>query len=146
MRIAIANDHGGFNVKWKIIAFLKEEGYTVDNFGSDKSIPCDYPDFGIPAARSVARSVNDRAILICSNGIGMSILSNKISGIVGALVYNDSAAVNTRKHHDSNVLCLGGKEFSDEKLLGFVKLWLNTEFEGGRHERRMNKIKQLELK
>lgn len=144
MKIAIANDHGGTEAKFILLKHLEKLGHQVEDFGTDSIESCDYPDYGIPASLSVAKKENERAILICSNGIGMSILSNKIPGIIGALVYSKTSAVNTRKHHDSNILCLGGKEFSPEILLEFVDLWLTTNFEGGRHLRRMEKIKKLE--
>ena len=103
-----------------------------------------YPDYGIPAVRSVASGRCDRAILACTNGIGMSILANRIPGIRGALVYSERTAAVTRQHHDSNVLCLGAGEFGEEELLKMVRTWLDTEFEGGRHVRRVRKLQDLE--
>jgi len=144
MKIAVACDHAGFSFKEKLVEFLKQLGHEVQDFGCGSGESCDYPDFGIPAAQSVVTGANQRAILICSNGIGMCMLANKITGVVAALVYNLHTAETTRKHHDSNVLCLGASEFPADELLQMVDIWLATPFEGGRHERRMNKVKALE--
>lgn len=143
MKIAVAADHAGFQFKQILINFLQEKGYTVEDFGCHGSESCDYPDYGLPAARSVACGQNDRGILICSNGIGMCMVANRIPGIVAALVYNLRTAETTRKHHDSNVLCLGAKEFEADELLAMADVWLHTDFEGGRHERRINKVKKI---
>ncbi len=144
MRIAVASDHGGYLFKEELITYLQKLGHVVGDFGCEGETSCDYPDYGIPAARSVSEGNNDRAILICTNGIGMCMLANKIPGIRAALVYSEKTAEKTRQHHDSNVLCLGGKEFSFDDLKKFVYIWLNTGFEGGRHERRVNKINDLD--
>ncbi|MEA3346988.1 MAG: ribose 5-phosphate isomerase B [Candidatus Auribacterota bacterium] len=144
MRIAIASDHGGFAFKQELEKYLRELGYEVENFGCHDEESCDYPDFGIPAAKSVVRKKNEKAILVCTNGIGMCMLANKIEGIRAALVYSKKTAAKTRQHHNSNILCLGGKEFPFDELKSFVKIWLETDFEGGRHERRVNKINALD--
>ncbi|MDD5262484.1 MAG: RpiB/LacA/LacB family sugar-phosphate isomerase [Methylacidiphilales bacterium] len=145
MKIGIAADHGGFKIKAQIQSELEKQGFQVVDFGPHQLDPADdYPDYGIPAAEAVARHEVDRSILICNNGIGMCMLANKIPGIRAALVYNEHCALNTREHHDSNVLCLGGQEFCPEQLLKFTNIWLHTDFAGGRHERRMNKIAVLD--
>jgi ribose 5-phosphate isomerase B len=144
MKLAIASDHAGYAFKKNLKNYLNKNGHTVEDFGCHSFDACDYPDYGIPAAQSVVLKKNDRAVLVCGNGIGMSILANKISGIIAAVVYSETTAADTRKHHDSNVLCLGAREFSEEKLLKFVDIWLNTKFEAGRHLPRLSKIKQLE--
>ena len=144
MKIAIASDHGGFEAKQKLVTFLKSLGHEIEDFGCSNEESCDYPDYGIPAVKSIATGKNDRGILICTNGIGMCMLANKIPGILAALVYNKRTAEMTRRHHGSNVLCLGGKEFSIETLQEFINVWLSTEFEGGRHERRIKKILALD--
>lgn len=143
MQIAIASDHGGFAFKQILENYLKELGHDVEDFGCGSEESCDYPDFGIPAAKSVAREKNERAILVCTNGIGMCMLANKIEGIRAALVYSEKTAKKTRQHHNSNVLCLGGQEFPFGELKSFVRIWLETNFDGGRHERRINKIDEL---
>ncbi|MDD5644528.1 MAG: RpiB/LacA/LacB family sugar-phosphate isomerase [bacterium] len=144
MRIAVASDHGGYLFKEELVRYLQELGHSVEDFGCESESSCDYPDYGIPASRSVSDGKNDRAVLICTNGIGMCMLANKIPGIRAALVYSERTAEKTRQHHDSNVLCLGGKEFSPDDLKKFVYVWLNTEFDGGRHERRVKKINSLD--
>lgn len=140
MNIAIASDHGGYAFKKELKAYLEELGHSVEDFGTDSEESCDYPDYGIPAAKSVKEGMNDRAILICTNGIGMSMLANKISGLRAAMVYSESTAEKTRQHHDSNVLCLGAQEFPADRLKGFAKIWLETQYEGGRHDRRVGKF------
>ena len=144
MKIALANDHAGYEVKIKIRQMLEQEGHVVQDFGSDSPAPCDYPDYAIPAVQSVVDGKNERAILVCTNGIGMCMVADKFPGILAALVYSEKTAAITRKHHDSRVLCLGGKEFPEKDLLKFVEIWMNTEFEGGRHSRRIEKIRKFE--
>jgi len=146
MRISLAADHAGYRFKERLADVLRAKGHEVRDFGTDSEASCDYPDFAIPAARSVAEGAADRAILACTNGIGMAMLANRIPGVRGALVYSDSTAARTREHHDSNVLCLGAGEFDDETLLGFVSTWLGTPFEGGRHARRIGKFEALDCK
>jgi len=143
MRIAFAADHGGLEAKDFLVAELQKLGHEIQDFGTHDKSSCDYPDYGIPAATSVAQGTNERAVLVCTNGIGMSMLANRIPGIRAALVYNERTAERTRQHHDSNVLCLGGGEFSPDQLLRFTTIWLETEFEGGRHARRVQKFDRL---
>lgn len=144
MKIALAADHAGFEFKRRLADELQQLGHRVEDMGTDSKQSCDYPDYGIPAARSVASGQCDRAILVCTNGIGMSMLANRIPGVRGALVYSERTAEMTRRHHDSNVLCLGAGEFGEEELLRMVRTWLETEFEGGRHVQRVGKIQDLE--
>jgi len=145
MKIGIAADHGGFEIKARLSQSIEGLGHEVVDFGPGNFDPSDdYPDYGKPAALAVGKGEVNRSILICNNGIGMCILANKVPGVRGAVVYNDQSAQHTREHHDSNVLCLGGQEFTPEELESFIKIWLTTEFVGGRHERRMSKILQLE--
>jgi ribose 5-phosphate isomerase B len=144
MKISIASDHAGFQFKERLADELRAQGHEVQDFGTDSEASCDYPDFAIPAARSVAEGKADRAILCCNNGIGMSMLANRIPGVRGALIYSDTTAERTRQHHDSNVLCLGAAEFGADTLLGWVSTWLGTPFEGGRHARRIGKIEALD--
>lgn len=144
MKIAVASDHAGFKFKLELLELLKKLCHEIQDYGCDTTESCDYPDFGIPAARSVTQGKNDRAILICTNGIGMCMLANKIPGIRAALVYNRKTAEITRKHHDSNVLCLGAQEFPFSELKEFVRIWLSTAFEGGRHMRRISKVMKLD--
>jgi ribose 5-phosphate isomerase B len=144
MKVALAADHGGYAVKRRLAEELRKLGHQVVDFGTDSTESCDYPDFGIPAARSVASGQNERAILVCTNGIGMGMLANRIPGARAAVVYSDTTAERTRQHHDSNVLCLGAGEFPEEELLRWARTWLDTKFEGGRHERRVQKFEALD--
>ena len=113
MKVALAADHGGYAVKRRLADELRKLGHQVVDFGTDSTESCDYPDFGIPAARSVASGQNERAILVCTNGIGMGMLANRIPGARAAVVYSDTSAERTRQHHDSNVLCLGARAAPD---------------------------------
>lgn len=144
MRIAVAADHAGFEFKQRLAAELRTLGHEVLDCGTHSVDSCDYPDFAAPAAQSVAAGRADRAILACTNGIGMSMVANRVSGIRAALVYNERSAAMTRAHHDSNVLCLGAGELAEADLLKMVRIWLETEFEGGRHERRVKKMEDVE--
>jgi ribose 5-phosphate isomerase B len=125
---------------------LERLGHEVVDFGAQSSESSDYPDYAIPAARSVAEGKADRAILVCGNGIGMGMTANRIPGVRAAVVYSDTSAAETRQHHDSNALCLGAREFPAEKLVEWVRIWLATPFAGGRHERRVGKLEALERK
>jgi ribose 5-phosphate isomerase B len=144
LRIAVASDHAGFAFKQALVAELRRLGHEVVDFGTDSEASCDYPDFAIPAAQAVASGDCDRAILPCTNGIGMAMVANRIPGVRGALVYNERTAMMTRQHHDSNALCLGAGEFPPEELLSWARVWLDTKFEGGRHARRVGKVEALD--
>ncbi len=144
MKIALAADHAAYTFKERLGEELRRLGHEVTDFGTDSTESCDYPDYSIPAVRAVASKEVDRAILACTNGIGMSMVANKIQGIRAALVYNEQSAAKTRSHHDSNVLCLGAGEFPAGDLLKWVRIWLDTPFEGGRHARRIGKFQSLE--
>jgi ribose 5-phosphate isomerase B len=144
VKITIACDHAAYDFKTKLISRLEEQGHEVQDYGCSGNESCDYPDFGIPACQEVSEGRADRALLICNNGIGMSIAANKTRNIVAALVYSRETAKMTRNHHDSNVLCLGAQQFSEEDLNSFIDIWLKEEFEGGRHARRIGKAKALE--
>ena len=143
VKIALACDHGAIHFKSALFEYLESKGHIVQDFGTDSTESCDYPDYGVPAAESVQKGKNDRAILTCTNGIGMSMVANKLNGIRAALVYNTRTAETTRKHHDSNVLCMGAQDFENEQLLAMVEAWLTTEFEGGRHQRRVEKYPKI---
>ncbi len=144
MRIAVAADHAGFEFKTRLIEELRTLGHEVADEGTNSPESCDYPDYAIPAARRVSEGKSDRAILVCSNGIGIGMVANRILGVRAAVVYSERTAEMTRGHHDSNVLCLGAQQFPEDDLLKFVRVWLDTDFEGGRHARRMKKVRSLE--
>lgn len=142
MKVAIANDHGGYNLKLEIVKYLEANGIDYEDFGADSRDSVDYPDFARPLSEKVARGEFDRGILICGTGIGMSIAANKVSGVRCALVHDTFSAKATREHNNSNVLALGERVIGPGLAIDIVELWLNTKFEGGRHERRVNKIEQ----
>lgn len=144
MRIALAADHAGFEFKSRLARELGALGHDVTDFGTSSTESCDYPDYAIPAARAVAEGKADRAILACTNGIGMAMTANRVPGVRAALVYNARGAEMTRQHHDSNVLCLGAGEFPHDELWAWTKTWLATEFEAGRHARRVGKFEALD--
>jgi ribose 5-phosphate isomerase B len=145
MRIAIGCDHWGMELKQTIIKLLTDSGYSYEDFGCYTTDSVDYPDFAKKVAEAVARGDFERGILICNNGIGMSVAANKVKGIRAALCYTAFNARRTRQHQDANVLCLGaGKEQVQEPVAEIVNAFLTGEFEGGRHQRRIDKIKAME--
>jgi len=144
MNIAICSDHRGFRAKESIKTLLAKHGHQVNDFGCAESLSCDYPDLAIPAARSIAAGANDAGVMICGTGIGMSITANKVRGIRAALCHDELGAELARKHTDANVLCLPADLLGEELIKRIVEVWLNTRFEGGRHERRIQKIRQFE--
>ena len=146
MKIAVACDHGGLILKNKIVAHLKEIGHEAVNFGTDTLDSCDYPDFALPAAEAVAKGECDRGIIVCSTGIGVSIVANKVPGVRCAHCHDAYCAEFTRLHNDSNVLALGEKVVGEGYALKIVDIFLHTEFEGGRHQRRVEKITAVEKK
>jgi len=142
--IALACDHGAYALKEKVKTYLLEKGYAVEDFGTDSEASCDYPDFGALAARAVASGVCERGIVLCTTGIGISISANKIRGVRCALCTDTLMAELTRRHNDTNMLAIGAGITGDMLSLEIVKTWLGTEFEGGRHQRRVDKIMALE--
>jgi ribose 5-phosphate isomerase B len=144
MRVAIASDHGGMKIREEIKSLLKELNIEFEDFGCECETSVDYPDYAQPVATKVAEDEFDRGILICGTGIGMSIAANKVKGIRCALVHDMFSAKATREHNDSNVLAMGERVIGPGLAREIAKIWLTTEFEGGRHENRVNKIHQLE--
>ena len=145
MRIAIGSDHRGVELKKTIIKLLTEMGHSYEDFGTYNTDPVDYPDIAKKVGKAVARGDFERGILICDNGIGMSIAANKVKGIRAALCYTVFNARRTRQHNDANVLCLGaGEEQVQEPVSEIVNAFLAAEFEGGRHQRRVDKMKAMD--
>ncbi|MBN2209874.1 MAG: ribose 5-phosphate isomerase B [Sedimentisphaerales bacterium] len=144
MKIAIACDHRGYEAKELIKSLLQRSGHEVQDFGANESKSSDYPDYAIPASKAVAGQQADRGILICGSGIGMSITANKIRGIRAALCHDELTAQMSRKHNNANILCLPAMLINDPLVTRIVETWLNTEFEGGRHERRVEKMMAAE--
>jgi len=143
-KIAIASDHGGFNLKESIIAHLLNTGWEVDDLGPHDGDSVDYPDFGIKLAEEVADKKVERGIVICGTGIGMSIVVNRYPGIRGTLCSDVFTAKLCREHNDSNILVMGGRVIGEGLAAEIVNTWLNTPFEGGRHQRRLDKINQID--
>lgn len=144
MKIALGSDHGGFRLKESIKKDLVEKGYEVEDFGSTSTDSCDYPDFAIPVAKKVASGEFDRGILICGTGIGIGIVANKIKGVRAALCHDTFSAQATRNHNDANVLTMGERVVGEGLALKIVETFLNSDFEAGRHQRRIDKITALE--
>ncbi len=143
-KVALGCDHGGFELKEKVSAFLSEAGYEVLDFGTFSNDSMDYPDTAYKAASAVARHKAAYGILICKSGIGNSIVANKVKGIRAALCYNIKAAQLSRLHNDANMLVFGSLFVKAETAKKMISVWLNTPFEGGRHLRRIEKIERIE--
>jgi ribose 5-phosphate isomerase B len=146
MKIALASDHAGYELKEGVRAFLEDKGIACRDWGSGPGETVDYVDYGIRAVESMASGECDRAILFCGTGLGMAIVANKFKGIRAAACWNLYTAEISRKHNDSNCLCLGGRVLELGEALEIVEVWLNDGFEGGRHARRVAKIADLEKK
>ncbi len=142
--LLIASDHGGYELKQDLVAFLRERGVPVEDLGPSGGASVDYPDFGVLVARRVARGEAERGILVCGTGIGMSIVANKVPGVRAALADGGDAARMAREHNDANVLVLGGRVVGKGLAREIVSTWLGAAFEGGRHGRRLDKIARLE--
>ena len=144
MKIAVGCDHGGYELKTYIIKVLERLGHEVEDFGCHSLDSCDYPDFAAPAARAVAEGKCDKGILVCTTGIGISISANKIKGIRCAHCADCLQAEMTRRHNDANMMALGAGFTGPNMAERMVEVFLSTEFEGGRHVRRVEKIMALE--
>ena len=143
-RIAIGCDHRGFALKHVIMPLLQKSGHSYQDFGCYNTDSVDYPDIAQKVGEAVASGNFDQGILICNTGIGMSIAANKLKSIKAALCHDAFAAQRARQHNDANVLCLRGEDIENESALEIVKIFLSTDFEGGRHIQRVNKIRALE--
>jgi len=143
VRIAIGCDHRGLNVKQFIVKPITEMGHTYEDFGCYTTESVDYPDIAKKVAEAVADGSFERGILICDTGIGMSIAANKVRGVRAALCHDAFSARRTRQHNDANILCLGA-ELEQDIIPEIIEAFLTTEFEGGRHSRRLDKIKAME--
>lgn len=147
MKIAVACDHGALNLKRAVIAFLEKNGHEVVDFGTNSTESCDYPDFALPAAESVASGECERGIVVCSSGIGVSIVANKVPGIRCAHCHDVYCAKYTRYHNDANMIAFGEKVIGEGMMQEIVTAFLTCEYEGGeRHDRRIAKIKAIEEK
>ena len=140
MKIAISSDHAGFEYKERIIEFLKKAGHDVKDFGTYSTESCDYPDFIRPAAQAVADGQYERGIVLGGSGNGEAIVANKVKGVRCGLCWDLRSAKLNRQHNDGNVVSLGQRMMAVEEALEIVELWLTTEYEGGRHQKRIDKI------
>ena len=145
MKVAVASDHRGFHAKEQIKSFLHTAGHAVVDFGCDGPASCDYPDMSIAGAKSVAEGETERGIFLCGTGIGTSIAANKVRGIRAALCHDELTAELSRRHNDANVLCLPADLLGEELVRHVVDVWLRTDYEGGRHARRLQKITDFEM-
>ena len=144
MKVAIASDHGGINLREEIKSLMDEMGIEYEDFGCDCKTSVDYPDYALPVAEKVAKGEFDKGILICGTGIGMSIAANKVKGIRCALVHDVFTAKVTREHNDSNMIAMGERVIGAGLAREIARTWLTSEFEGGRHANRVNKITEYE--
>ncbi len=144
MRIAIGNDHAAVELKEQILAYVRELGHDADNYGTDTSESCDYPEYGEKVARAVAEGRADCGILICGTGVGISIAANKVKGIRAAVCSDTATARLTKEHNNANIIAFGARIVGAELAKEIVKAYLDAEFLGGRHEKRLALIDELE--
>ena len=146
MRIAVGCDHRGLNLKRAIIELLSETGHSYEDFGCYDTTAVDYPDIGARVARAVAEGRFDHGILVCSTGIGMSMVANKVPGVRAALCHDSFSARRSREHNDANVLCLGEWVVGQGVAREVVTAYLDAQFQGGRHAQRLQKVREVEGK
>ncbi len=144
-KIGIGSDHTGFTVKKEIINFLSESGYEVTDYGTYDEKSCDYPDFALTVAKNVVLNEVDAGIILDATGIPSAITANKLPGVRAATCYNEFSAKSSREHNNANVLVLGAKTLGIETIKSILHVWLNTDFLGGRHQRRLDKIRTIEI-
>lgn len=144
MKVALGADHAGFELKEKVKKYLQEKGVEVEDFGTNSTESVDYPDFAVQVAQEVSQKMVDWGVLVCKSGIGMSIVANKVKGVRAALCHTVEDTKLAKGHNDANLLALSGAFTSEAEAKRIVDTWLETEFEGGRHERRVKKIVELE--
>jgi ribose 5-phosphate isomerase B len=144
MRIAVGTDHRGYSIRSKVIELAQRLGHEVQDVGTYSADAVDYPDIASVVAGRVSRGEVDRGILVCGTGLGMCIAANKFRGVRAAPCHDDLTAELSRRHNDSNILCLSADLLGQRRIDRMVELWLSTPFEGGRHARRVEKIRQLE--
>lgn len=144
MRIAIGSDHRGYQLKQQLADLIRSKGHEVEDVGADGEESVDYPDFAEQVARKISAGEIDRGILICGTGIGMAITANKFKGVRAGTCTDEVTAEISRRHNNLNVLCLSADMVSPRTAERMVKIWIETEFEGGRHQRRLDKIAEIE--
>jgi len=144
MKIAVGSDHRGVRARTYLIRVLTQMGHEVLDYGAHGDTSADYPDYALPVAQAVASNQADRGILLCGSGIGMCMTANKVHGVRAALCHDELTAEMSRRHNDANVLCMGSDILGEELMRRMVEIWMTTDFEGGRHERRVRKVMQAE--
>ncbi|MBR2544977.1 MAG: ribose 5-phosphate isomerase B [Erysipelotrichaceae bacterium] len=144
MKIAIGNDHGAYELKFEIMKYVEELGHEVINFGVDSAESVDYPAQGLKVANAVISGEADLGIALCGTGVGISMACNKVKGIRAVVCSEPFSAKMSREHNNANILCMGGRVVGPELGKMIVKEWLNAEFQGGRHQRRVNQIMEIE--
>lgn len=142
--IAVGSDHGGLELKQAICQMLLSRGLTCEDYGTNGPVSVDYPDYGAQVAAAVAAAKVDAGVLICGTGIGMSIIANKYPGVRAALVHDDFTAQMAKEHNNANILVLGGRVLSVATAVHLVEIWLDSQFAGGRHQGRLDKIASAE--
>lgn len=143
MKVALAGDHGGFDLKEHIKEYLRDKGYEILDLGTNSQESCDYPNYGRACGEAVKNGEADKGIVFCGTGIGISIAANKVKGIRCALCTSAFMAELSRKHNDANILALGGRILDKDMAIAIVDTWLTTEFEGGRHQRRVDMLNNM---
>jgi ribose 5-phosphate isomerase B len=146
LKIAIGSDHRGFGAKERLKELLTGKGHEVQDYGTNAPNGCDYPDLAYPTCKAVTAGKAEAAILLCGSGIGMCISANKVRGIRAALCHDELTAEMSRRHNNANVLCLPADLLGEELTRRIVEVWLKTQFEGGRHDRRIRKISEYEAR
>lgn len=146
MKVAIASDHGGFELKKALVDFLRQRDLEVVDLGPNGTESVDYPDYAVKVAEMVSAGAAAAGILMCGTGIGMSIVANKFKNVRAAVVTDDYTARMSKEHNNANVLCLGGRVQQPKLAIELVRIWLETPYEGGRHQRRLEKIAEIEKK
>jgi len=144
MKISIGSDHAGFELKKTLAEWLSQQGHEINDKGTFSCDSVDYPDFGVSVAKDVSGGASEKGILVCGSGVGVSIVANKIKGIRAANCYNEEIAALSRAHNDANVLTLGARFLNTDLAIKITRVWLETQFEGGRHQQRVDKISRLE--
>ncbi|WP_010238808.1 ribose 5-phosphate isomerase B [Clostridium arbusti] len=146
MKISIGSDHAGLPLKQEIVKHLKDEDYEINDFGTFTEKSCDYPDYALKVAEDIKNGNSDLGILVCGTGIGISIAANKVPGIRAALCSDTFSAHACREHNNANILALGQRVVGVGVALDIVDIFLKTKFQGGRHEKRLNKVAEIEAK
>ena len=144
MKLSMAADHRGYQTKERMKLFVAELGHEALDFGTDSTKPCDYPDCAYPAAKAVADGKAERGILFCGTGIGMCLAANKVHGVRAALCHDEVTVDMARRHNDANMLCLPSDSLGEKQMMQIIRIFLEAPFDGGRHQRRIDKLTQIE--